>query len=127
MLRTSTYNKFLLKRRRERIRNLIRRRNPNKFRLTVHRSNQHIYAQIIDDNKRITLASASSLTKEFKDLSENITNGSNKQAAKLVGILIAKNAIKSGIEEVVFDRSGFLYHGRIKELANGAREGGLKF
>ncbi len=90
-------------------------------RLSVFRSASHIYAQLIDDAKGVTLASASSLDKDFKG------SGANKEGAKLVGQAIAKAAKKLKIEEVVFDRGGFLYHGRIKELADGAREGGLKF
>lgn len=90
-------------------------------RLNVFRSSKHIYAQIIDDINGVTLASASSLTEGFEG------NGSNKDGAREVGKLIAKNAIEKGISEVVFDRGGYIYHGRIQELAEGAREGGLKF
>lgn len=90
-------------------------------RLNVYRSAKNIYAQIIDDVKGVTLASASSLDKELG------SNGGNKEGARKVGSLIAKNAAEKGIEKVVFDRGGYLYHGRVKELAEGAREGGLKF
>ena len=90
-------------------------------RLNVFRSTKHIYAQIIDDVNGVTLASASSLEKDFD------ANGTNKDGARKVGQLIAKNALDKGIAEVVFDRGGYLYHGRIQELAEGAREGGLKF
>jgi len=90
-------------------------------RLNVFRSLNHIYAQIIDDEKGVTLAAASSMDKEFDG------QGGNKEAAKMVGLSIAKKAQDNGISEVVFDRGGYLYHGRIKELAEGAREGGLKF
>jgi len=93
-------------------------------RLNVFRSSKHIYAQIIDDVKGATLVSASSDDKELK---EKITNGGNKDAAKLVGEAIAKRAVAAGIEKVVFDRGGYIYTGRIKELADGAREAGLKF
>lgn len=93
-------------------------------RLNVFRSSKHIYAQIIDDVKGATLVSASSDDKELK---EKITNGGNKDAAKLVGEAIAKRALAAGIEKVVFDRGGYIYTGRIKELADGAREAGLKF
>ena len=93
-------------------------------RLNVFRSSKHIYAQIIDDAKGATLVSASSDDKELK---EKITNGGNKNAAKLVGEAIAKRALAAGIEKVVFDRGGYIYTGRIKELADGAREAGLKF
>ena len=90
-------------------------------RLNVFRSNTNIYAQIIDDLSGTTLAAASSLDKEITG------NGGNKEAAKEVGKLVAKRAADKGITEVVFDRGGYVYHGRVKELADGAREGGLKF
>ena len=90
-------------------------------RFAVYRSEKNIYAQIIDDVKGVTLVSASSLDKDFDGL------GSNKEAAKNVGALIGKKAIDNGIKEVVFDRGGFVYHGRIQELAEGAREAGLQF
>ncbi|MEG2003208.1 MAG: 50S ribosomal protein L18 [Clostridia bacterium] len=90
-------------------------------RLCVYRSNDNIYVQIIDDTIGTTLVSASSTEKEFG------TSGGNKEAAKKVGELVAKRAIDKGITEVVFDRGGYLYHGRVMELANGAREAGLKF
>ena len=89
--------------------------------LSVYRSSKHIYAQLIDDVNGVTLAAASSVEKDF-DMS-----GSNKEGAKKVGQLIGKRAIEKGIEEVVFDRGGYLYHGRVQELADGARESGLKF
>ena len=90
-------------------------------RLNVFRSNTNIYAQIIDDISGVTLASASSLDKEITG------NGGNKEAAKEVGKLVAQRAADKGITDVVFDRGGYVYHGRVKELAEGAREGGLKF
>ncbi len=90
-------------------------------RLNVFRSAKHIYAQIIDDVNGVTLASASSLSKDFD------ANGGNKEGARKVGEMIAKAAQAKGISEVVFDRGGYLYHGRVKELAEGARENGLKF
>ncbi|MBP1637653.1 MAG: ribosomal protein [Bacteroidetes bacterium] len=90
-----------------------------KPRLTVFRSNAQIYAQIIDDVKGVTLASASSLGSKDKATK-------TEQAAK-VGKLIAKNALEAGVKEVIFDRNGYLYHGRVKQLADAAREGGLKF
>lgn len=90
-------------------------------RLCIYRSNTGIYAQIIDDDKQQTLAQASTLDKEVK------TKHANKQAAKEVGQLIAKRASQKGISNVVFDRGGYLYHGVVKELADSAREGGLKF
>ena len=94
----------------------------DKPRLAVFRSNKQIYAQLIDDTAGNTLASASSLDKEFKNLKENKIN-----QAIAVGKLIAKNAKEKGIDSVVFDRGGFLYHGRIKALAESARDSGLKF
>ena len=90
-------------------------------RLNVFRSSKHIYAQLIDDINGVTLVAASSMDKDFEG------NGGNKEAAKKVGQLVGKRAIDKGIEKVVFDRGGYLYHGRIKELADGARESGLKF
>lgn len=90
-------------------------------RLAVYRSNKNISAQIIDDTKGITLVSASTLEAGFEGI------GSNKEAAKKVGEAIAKKALEKGIETVVFDRGGYVYHGRVSELATGAREGGLKF
>ena len=93
-------------------------------RLSVHRTGKQIYAQIIDDNKGQTLCAASSLSKE---LDGQVKSGANKIAARAVGKLIAQKAKEKSIEKVVFDRGCYLYHGRIKELAEGAREGGLKF
>ena len=90
-------------------------------RLNVFRSGKHIYAQIIDDTAGVTLVAASSLEKSFEG------KGSDKAAARAVGKAVAARATESGIKEVVFDRSGYIYHGRIKELAEGAREGGLSF
>ncbi|MTK12945.1 MAG: 50S ribosomal protein L18 [Clostridiaceae bacterium] len=90
-------------------------------RLSVYRSEKNIYAQIVDDINGVTLVSASSLDKDFNGI------GSNKEAAKAVGELIAKKAIEKGIKEVVFDRGGFVYHGRVQNLAEGAREAGLQF
>ena len=90
-------------------------------RLSVFRSNNHMYAQIIDDIKGVTLCAASSMDKGFEG------NGGNKEGARKVGEMIAAAAKAKGIENVVFDRGGYLYHGRVQELADGAREGGLKF
>jgi len=89
-------------------------------RLSVFRSEKNIYAQIIDDVAGNTLVAASSVEKDFGV-------GSNKEAARKVGKLIAERALQKGIEDVVFDRGGYIYHGRVQELAEGAREGGLKF
>ncbi len=98
-------------------------------RLCVFRSNKHIQAQLIDDEKGETLASASSLAKGFGELAaaEEGARGSNRTGAALVGKLIAERAKVKGMERVVFDRNGHLYHGRVKALADAAREGGLKF
>ena len=90
-------------------------------RLAVYRSNANIYAQIIDDVKGVTLCAASSVEAGFEGI------GSNKEAAKKVGMKIAEKALAAGIDTVVFDRGGYVYHGRVSELAAGAREGGLKF
>lgn len=95
---------------------------PEKPRLNVYRSGKHIYAQIIDDVSGSTLVSASTLDKSLE-----LEKTNNKEAAASVGKLIAKRAIDKDIEEVVFDRGGYVYHGRVKALANGAREAGLKF
>ena len=94
---------------------------PERPRLCVFRSEKHSYAQVIDDVAGKTLAAAASNEKDFEGL------GSNKEAAEKVGKLIAERAIAAGIENVVFDRGGYVYHGRVQSLAEGAREGGLKF
>jgi large subunit ribosomal protein L18 len=94
---------------------------PEMPRLNVFRSSKHIYVQIIDDVSGTTLVSASSLDKGFEG------SGSNTEAAKKVGLSVAQKAIEKGIRSVVFDRGGHLYHGRVKALAEGAREGGLEF
>lgn len=93
-------------------------------RLNVYRSLKNIYAQIIDDESGVTLVAASTLDKELK---EKVEYGGNKEAAKAVGELIAKKAIEKGIKQVVFDRGGYIYHGRVLELASAAREAGLEF
>ena len=105
--------------RHERIRNKISG-TPERPRLCVFRSNKHISAQIIDDTKGVTLASASSVALK-------LANGSNVEAAKTVGLELGKAALAAGVTEVVFDRSGYVYHGRVAALADGARESGLKF
>ena len=97
---------------------------PERPRLCVFRSTKHIYAQVIDDTTGNTLAAASTLDQDIKAQAQY---GGNKAAARLVGGSVAKKAQEKGITEVAFDRGGFLFHGRVKELANGAREAGLKF
>ncbi|NQV55008.1 MAG: 50S ribosomal protein L18 [Rhodospirillales bacterium] len=118
--------KQLFARRRYRTRGNLRLGNPNnvRMRLTVFRSGKHIYAQVIDDAKGQTLAAASSLDKELKS---KIKNGSGVGAAVEVGKLVAERAKKAGVGDVVFDRGGYLFHGRVKALAEAARESGLKF
>lgn len=93
-------------------------------RLAIHRTTKHIYAQIIDDTKGITLASAGSVEKEFK---VKMPHGGNIEASKIIGKLVAERAKKAGVSKVVFDRGGFLYHGRVAALADAAREAGLEF
>lgn len=97
---------------------------PERPRLSIYRSLSNMYAQIIDDATGHTLISASTLDKEIK---EQLKSAGNKEAAKLVGTLVAKRALEKGINNVVFDRGGYIYHGRVKELAEGAREAGLQF
>lgn len=111
--------------RREKIKKRIRKKisgTAEKPRMSVFRSNSHIYVQLIDDSKGRTLASASSRIKEIRE-----SKGTKTQKAILVGKLIAQRALQAGITTVVFDRNGYLYHGRVKSLADAAREGGLKF
>ena len=93
-------------------------------RLSVHRSSKHIYVQLIDDDKGVTLAAASTLEKTLREVGKT---GADIAAAKAVGKLIAERAKEKGVKDVVFDRGGYLYHGRIKALADAAREGGLNF
>ena len=114
----------LFERRRRRVRTSLRERAAGKPRLSVHRSGRHIYAQVIDDGLGKTLASASTLDKDVKG---SVKNGGSQDAAQAVGKLIAERGKAAKIEEVIFDRGGYLYHGRVKALADGAREGGLKF
>lgn len=114
----------LFERRKRRVRARIAREDTGRVRLAIHRSSQHIYAQLIDDVAGKTLAAASSLDKELR---ATIANGGNVAAAAAVGKLIAERAKKAKVEKVVFDRGGYLYHGRVKALADGAREGGLSF
>jgi large subunit ribosomal protein L18 len=97
---------------------------PQRPRLNVFRSSKNIYAQVIDDSSGVTLVAASSLDPELRT---GQPYGGNREAARKVGTLIARRAVDKGIKDVVFDRGGYLYHGRVKELAEGAREGGLNF
>ena len=110
--------------RRERIKRGIRKRlsgSAERPRLSVYRSNKGIYAQIIDDNTGKTIVSASSITKDFS------AKGNKSEQSKAVGKAVAEKALAAGIKQVVFDRNGYLYHGRVKSLAEGARGAGLKF
>ncbi|MFN3469235.1 MAG: 50S ribosomal protein L18 [Novosphingobium sp.] len=111
----------LFERRRRRVRTALKARSGGRPRLSVHRSGRHIYAQIIDDAAGRTLAAASTLVKGQKSI------GANVEAAAKVGAEIAEKAKAAGITTVVFDRGGFLFHGRVKALADAAREGGLEF
>ena len=111
-------------RRRERVRRSIRARAYGKPRLSVHRSSKQISAQIIDDENGVTLVAASTLEKDFRDAKKT---GADTEAAKQIGKQIAERAAAKGITTVVFDRGSYIYHGRVKALADGAREGGLAF
>jgi large subunit ribosomal protein L18 len=111
-------------RRKARVRRAIRAAANGRPRLSVFRSSKQIYAQVIDDERGTTLVAASSLE---KDMRGKLKSGGNVDAAKEVGRLIAERASAAGVKEVIFDRSGYLYHGRVKALADAAREGGLSF
>jgi len=112
----------LFARRQRRTRFKLRQTAGGKPRLTVYRSSRHIYAQIVDDSKGLTLASASTAEKEL-----DVAKSWNKDAAADVGKRVAERALKAGVTELVFDRGGYIFHGRIKSLADAAREAGLKF
>jgi len=114
----------LRERRRKRLRFQLRRKSGGRPRLSVFRSGKHIYAQVIDDGHGRTVAAASSLDKTLR---EALKTGADKAAAAAVGKLLAERAVAAGIKEVVFDRGSYLYHGRVKALADAAREGGLAF
>jgi large subunit ribosomal protein L18 len=117
--------KQLFNKRRQRVRNSLRKNaTGGRPRLSVHRSGQHIYVQVIDDVKGATLAAASSNDKELRG---SLKSGANIEAARQVGELVAKRALEAGVKDVIFDRGGFIYHGRVKALADAAREGGLSF
>jgi len=113
-----------VERRKARIRRTIKEAAGPRLRLSVFRSSKHIYAQVIDDRKGATVAAASSLE---KDLRGTLKTGADIGAAKAVGKLVAERAAAAGVKDVVFDRGHYLYHGRVKALADAAREGGLKF
>ena len=113
--------KVLFQKRRLRVRNKLRKVNAGRPRLSVHRSNKNISVQLIDDVAGVTLASASSLEKDL-----GVVGTNNVEAAAKVGAAIAERARKAGVEEAYFDRGGFLFHGKVKALADAAREGGLK-
>lgn len=110
--------------RRARVRRALRAVAGGRPRLTVFRSSKHIYAQLIDDSKGVTVAAASSLDRELKG---SLAKGADKAAAAVVGKLLGERAAKAGIHEVVFDRGAYKYHGRVKALADAAREAGLSF
>ena len=112
----------LFDRRRRRVRTALRARSSGKPRLSVHRSGRHIYAQVIDDTAGVTLAAASTLDKELKGKA-----GATREGAAAVGKTLAERARQAGVSKVVFDRGAFLFHGRVKALADAAREGGLEF
>jgi large subunit ribosomal protein L18 len=117
-------SKDLFARRQMRVRARIAKHSRGRLRLSVFRSSKHIYAQVIDDVAGRTLAAASSLE---KDLRSSLKSGADKAAAAAVGKLVAERAKAAGVSAVVFDRGGYLFHGRVKALADAAREGGLKF
>ena len=112
----------LFDRRRQRVRTSLRKRGGERPRLSVHRSGRHIYAQVIDDSGSRTVASASTLEKDVRG-----TTGATVSGAQDVGRRVAERAKAAGVTRVVFDRGGFLFHGRVKALADAAREGGLEF
>ena len=117
-------SKELSVRRRQRTSGKIKKNNNDRPRLAVHRSGKHIYAQVIVDRSGATVAAASTID---KDVRSKLKTGANVEAASVVGKIVAERAMKAGIDKVVFDRGGYLYHGRVKALAEAAREGGLSF
>lgn len=116
--------KSVFERRRARNRFRLKKVAGGRPRLSVHRTAKHIYAQVIDDTEGRTIASASTLDKDLRDA---IKHGGNADAAVAVGKAVAEKAVKAGVSDVVFDRGGYLFHGRVKALADSAREAGLKF
>jgi large subunit ribosomal protein L18 len=119
----ATFNSTV-ERRKARVRRAVKAAAGGRLRLSVHRSSKHIYAQVIDDTKGETLAAASSIEKAMR---EQLKTGADVGAAKAVGKLVAERAVAKGVTNVVFDRGRYLFHGRVKALAEAAREGGLKF
>ncbi|MGH6618792.1 MAG: 50S ribosomal protein L18 [Alphaproteobacteria bacterium] len=117
-------SKKLFERRKRRTRFNVKRLSKGKPRLSVFRSGKHVYAQVIDDEQGRTLAAASSID---KDMRGKLKTGADKEAAAAVGRAVAERAVKAGVSQVVFDRGGYHFHGRVKALADAAREGGLKF
>ena len=111
-------------RRKARVRRAIRTKSGERPRLSVFRSSKQIYAQVIDDEKGVTIVAASSLEKPLR---ESLKTGADVEAARAIGKELAERATKAGVKKVVFDRGGYMYHGRVKALAEGAREGGLDF
>ena len=117
-------NQTTTERRADRVRRAVKAAANGRPRLSVHRSSKNIYAQVIDDAKGVTVAAASSLEGTLK---ESLKTGADKAAAEAVGKLVAERALAAGVKQVVFDRGRFIYHGRVKALADAAREGGLDF
>jgi large subunit ribosomal protein L18 len=117
-------SKQAIQKRAQRIRRQLKKVAGERPRLSVHRSSKHIYAQVIDDAKGHTLAAASSIE---KDLKGSLKTGADAAAAAAIGKLVAERAVKAGVTEVVFDRGPYIYHGRVKALAEAAREAGLSF
>ncbi|WP_310619409.1 50S ribosomal protein L18 [Flexibacterium corallicola] len=111
-------------RRRARVRRSVKKVANGRLRLSVFRSSKQIYAQIIDDTKGVTLVAASSIEADVKS---TLKTGADKAAAEVIGKLVAERALAAGVKQVVFDRGGYLFHGRVKALADAAREGGLEF
>lgn len=117
-------SKIAFERRRDRVRRSLKKVGTDRPRLSVFRSSKQIYAQIIDDGKGHTIVSASTIE---KDLKGSLKTGADTAAAAAVGKLVAERALAAGVKQVVFDRGGYMYHGRVKALADAAREGGLEF
>lgn len=116
--------KAAIRKRAQRVRRQLKKVAGERLRLSVHRSSKHIYAQVIDDAKGHTVAAASTLE---KDLKGSLKTGADASAAAAVGKLLAERAVKAGVKDVIFDRGAYIYHGRVKALAEAAREGGLSF